>query len=250
MARQDYAAGRDPSSVAVGDFNGDGTMDLAVVNRNSGTVSLLLGNGDGTFQAAQSVAVGDAVVSAVSFVAVGDFNGDGKLDLVVINGHSYQGGTVSVLLGNGDGTFQAAQTVAPAAEALAVGDFNRDGNLDLAVISSSSYWGGTVSVLLGNGDGTFESPLSFDAGDWPSYVAVGDLNGDGKPDLVVVAFNAHTVSVFLGQGDGTFQAAWTFAVAAYPTAVAVADFNGDQVQDLAVLTCACYGTLPSTVEVS
>src|SRR5258708_14662300 len=114
---------------------------------------------------------------------------------------------------------------------------------------SCSCEGGTLSVLPGSGDGTFQSPLSFDAGDWPSYVAVGDLNGDGKPDLVVVACNAHTVSVFLGQGDGTFQAAWTFAVAAYPTAVAVADFNGDQVQDLAVLTCACYGSLPSTVEV-
>src|SRR5258708_30964302 len=111
MARQDYAAGRDPSSVAVGDFNGDGTMDLAVVNRNSGTVSLLLGNGDGTFQAAQSVAVGDAVVSAVSFVAVGDFNRDGKLDLVVVNGHSHPGGTCSGLLGNADRTVQSAQTV-------------------------------------------------------------------------------------------------------------------------------------------
>src|SRR6266446_3050476 len=125
IARRDLAAGRSPDSVAVGDFNGDGKLDLAVANFDSNDISVLLGNGDGSFQAALTFAAGSSPVS----VAVGDFNGDGKLDLAVANsGSSYP----SVLLGNGDGTFQAALSFAgrSGTSSVAVGDFNGDGKLD------------------------------------------------------------------------------------------------------------------------
>src|SRR5207245_1738207 len=154
VARRDYEAGQSPVSVVVGDFNGDGVPDLAVANEldldlSGGTVEVLLGKDDGTFQAARTVVAARARRTSI---VVGDFNGDGKPDLAVAN---FGSNTVSVLLGNGDGTFQAPLTVASATgpRSVAVGDFNGDGTLDLAVAD----WGSnTVSVLLGNGDGTFQ----------------------------------------------------------------------------------------------
>jgi Bacterial Ig-like domain (group 3)/FG-GAP-like repeat/FG-GAP repeat len=218
-----YAVGQGPFSVAVGDFNGDGKPDMAVVNVFSNSVSVLLGNGDGTFHMAKNFAVGDQPSS----LAVGDFNGDGKLDLVVANEHS---NNVSVLLGNGDGTFQPAQNFfAGASSSVTVGDFNGDGKLDLAVAIGSS-----VSVLLGSGDGTFQTARNFAAGIGPISVTVGDFNGDGKPDLAVANFNSNNVSVLLGNGDGTFQTARNFAAGIDPISVTVGDFNGDSKPDLAV----------------
>src|SRR5712691_2768237 len=131
--RLDFAVQTKPISVAVGDFNGDRVQDLAVANSGSNTVSVLLGNGDGTFRAAPTVAVG----TDPEFVAVADFNGDGVPDLVVANRGS---ATVSVLLGNGDGTFRAALTygVGAGPASVAVGDFNGDGKLDLAVANFDS----------------------------------------------------------------------------------------------------------------
>src|SRR6516164_340033 len=133
-APRGFDAGSGPQSVAVGDFNGDGKPDLAVVNSYSNNVSVLLGNGDGTFQPAVSYGTGSGTGPA--FVAVGDFNHDGKLDLAVANSNS---SNVSVLLGNGDGTFQTAVNydVGGAPTSIAVGDFNHDGKLDLAVANSN-----------------------------------------------------------------------------------------------------------------
>jgi hypothetical protein len=218
-----YATGNLPFSVAVGDFNGDGKLDLAVAD-NGGGVSVLLGNGDGTFQPAVSYAAGSIPWS----VAVGDFNGDGKLDLAVANAGS---DNVSVLLGNGDGTFQPAVNYAAGVSpnSVAVGDFNGDGKLDLALADN----GGGVSVLLGNGDGTFQPAVSYAAGTFPYSVAVGDFNGDGKLDLAV-ADNGGGVSVLLGNGDGTFQPAVSYAAGSIPWSAAVGDFNGDGKLDLAV----------------
>jgi hypothetical protein len=140
----EYATGTSPFYPAVGDFNGDSKLDVAVGNAGSNTVSVLLGNGNGTFQAQQTFAAGNAPFA----LALGDLNGDGKADLAVAN---ELGNSLSVLVGNGNGTFQAQQTFAASTRppALALGDINGDGKPDLAVANSSSN---TVSVLLGNGD--------------------------------------------------------------------------------------------------
>jgi predicted NUDIX family NTP pyrophosphohydrolase len=234
QAPRHFAAGITPISVAVGDFNGDGVLDLAVANapfNQPGTVSVLLGNGDGSFQDAHSYAVGTYPYC----MAVGDFNGDGIPDLAVANRGDNLGRNrgVSVLLGNGDGTFQDAQTFGAGSipRSVAVGDFNGDGIPDLAVANEGS---GNVSVLLGNGDGSFQAPQNFAAGTYPRSVAVGDFNGDGIPDLAVANEGSDDVSVLLGNGDGSFQAAQSFAAGRGPVSVAVGDFNGDGIPDLAV----------------
>jgi hypothetical protein len=264
-----FAVGTAPISQAVGDFNGDGKADLAVVNQQSNTVSVLLGNGDGTFQPKTDYATGTTPAS----IAVGDFNGDGKADLVVANKGS---NNLSVLLGNGDGTFLPKTDIAvnttPAPltpVAVTVGDFNGDGKADLAVATHNTTQD-EVTILLGNGTGTFQTPASTItdtvtfvgglnlglAGGGPSSIISGDFNGDGHTDLVVVnnkdALIATaiarfggvistavqpgpgTVSVLLGDGTGAFQAPRTLAVGSGAQSVAAGDFNGDGRLDFAV----------------
>jgi hypothetical protein len=241
-----YAVGTvpDPSTVALGDFNSDGHLDLAVANSgmsdNPGsTLSILLGKSDGTFQDAQSYAVDAGPDAHPTFVAVGDFNGDGHLDVAVAD---YV--TVSILVGNGDGSFQVAQTYAVPAYSVAVGDFNGDGILDFA-ISNDIHPNGTVGILLGNGDGSFHADQSYATGSNPASIALGDFNGDGHPDLAV-GCEEGTLSVLLGNGDGTFQDAQGYdggrsRGGAY--SVAVADFNGDGSPDLAIANHFFGGTV-------
>src|SRR5947207_7609669 len=155
IARRDFRAAGFPTSVAVADFNGDGVADLAVGNDEFNSISVLLGNGDGTFAAPVNYPT-----SRPTYLAAGDFNRDGVPDLAVAN---WSANTVSVLLGLGDGTFQVEVTYATGdyASAVAVGDFNGDGATDLAVTN----WGSdTVSLFFGNGDGTFRPGSEFDAG--------------------------------------------------------------------------------------
>jgi Bacterial Ig-like domain (group 3)/FG-GAP-like repeat len=214
-----------PTSVAVGDFNGDGKLDFATANHTGNSVSVFLGKGDGTFQSPVTYSPGSYPIC----ITAADINNDGKLDLVL--SYASNGSTVAVLLGNGDGTFQAPRTysVGASPQAVAVGDFNGDGNLDIATANESSN---NISVLLGNGDGTFQPQVTYPTGALPVSIEAGDFNGDGKLDLVVANMSGNSISVLLGNGDGTFQAGVAYSVGAYPSSVAVGDFNGDGKLDL------------------
>jgi hypothetical protein len=216
-----YATGEQPLSVVAADFNHDGNLDLAVANSLSTYLTILLGNGDGTFRAGPS----PAVPAYENFVTVGDFNGDGKLDLVAVS-YSNPCKCISVLFGNGDGTFQSAVNTNPPfdVESIGVGDFNRDGILDLV---AAGNW--SINVLLGNGDGTFQYGASYPCGESPAQIAVADFNRDHKLDLAIA--EAAGLNVLLGNGDGTFQTAVQYPTT-FPISVAVADFNGDHKLDL------------------
>src|SRR5580658_623300 len=200
--RADFVTGTGPSVLAVGDFNGDGHMDVVTGNDDTAnTVSVLLGNGNGTFATHVDYPVGGAVAG----IAVGDFNNDGKLDIVVVYG--FDPAKVAVLLGNGDGTFKpyTPTTAGFQGGSIAVGDFNGDGKLDVAVSDNESTIPG-VDIMLGNGDGTFKAPVSYATAADPRMVITADFNGDGKLDLATTNAESETISVLLGNGDGTFQA--------------------------------------------
>jgi hypothetical protein len=230
-----------PGSLAVGDLNADGRPDLATAN-DAGTVSVLLGNGDGTFAAPRTLVLADQPI-ALSVVA-GDFNADGNLDLAVgavFTGTYPNEPELDFYLGNGDGTFASPRVspLPPAADysrqpySVQTADLNGDGKPDVVTTNLDN----TVTVLLGNGDGTLQAPTLFTAGPGPMMtlsVAVADLNGDGKPDLATADYNgtSGTLSVLLGDGTGAFPAYRTYAAGDSPSSVAVVDVNGDGRRDL------------------
>ncbi len=227
LGKSDLSVASQPESVVTGDFNRDGIPDLAVASF-SGAVSVMIGNGDGTFRGHVDYPTG----AGARGIVIGDFNGDGKLDLAVANQTS---NTVSILLGNGDGTFQGHVDY-PAGTgpfSLATGDFNGDGTLDLAVVNQSAN---QVSILLGVGDGTFQFSASYATGQLPFGIVVGDFNLDGHLDLAVANYTDSTVSILLGNGDGTFKAHTDYVTGASPEMLATADLNSDGKLDLAVGT--------------
>jgi len=273
-----FNAGSSPSWIAVADFNRDGKPDLAIANQAvSGTVSILLGAGDGTFPTVTSYAAGNTTVS----VAVADLNGDGNADILATN---IGDNTLMIRLGNGDGTLGSANTISfvpTNPTAVITLDFNRDGKVDFVVLGSdfftvyqgdgngsfnSSFFffagnssvdikaadfnrdgrddlavtnlgSNQVSILLNNGVcwtncTTFAAPAYYAAGGTPSSVAVGDLNRDGIPDVVVA--NGTDVAVLLGNANGTLGTASHLTAGTTPVAVAIGDLNHDGILDLAV----------------
>jgi FG-GAP-like repeat/Abnormal spindle-like microcephaly-assoc'd, ASPM-SPD-2-Hydin len=218
-----YTAGTSPTSLVAADFNHDGNLDLAVANSLSDYVSILLGNGDGTFRAGPQ---SPSLIHPATRISSGDFNGDGKPDLVTIGTN-----IISVMLGNGDGTFQDAVLTEPNfyVESFGTGDFNRDGKLD--VVTAGNF---TVNVFLGNGDGTFQYGASYPSAESPESIAVADFNGDHKLDLAIANSEGGCFSVLLGNGDGTFEQPVIYPIA-FGDWIAAADFNGDGKPDLVVV---------------
>jgi len=223
------------SNIAVGKFRGGGKLDLVVTNGSDNTVSVLLGNGDGTFQPQVAYTTTGAYPQGNTprWVAIADVNKDGHLDLVTAD----LGGGISVLLGNGNGTFQAPvfysdvlnnSGVGLQAYAVAIADLNGDGNPDVV---TASWTGDAVNVFLGNGDGTFKPAVSYPV-PYATTVAIADLNG--KQDLIVADFVESTTWVLLGNGDGTFKPGVAYATDQGDQGLVVADFNKDGKLDFAV----------------
>ena len=219
------------SWIVTGDFNHDGTLDVITGTGAPNTISVLIGNGDGTFQAPVNYAgIFDQSVAAV---ATGDFNGDGTLDLAIVSDYLQSTGYVYIMLGNPDGTFQSpgpeiALGNAPAGVVAA--DFNADGNLDLAV---SSPFSGLISILLGNGDGTFGPRNDFAVDILPTQMVCGDLNNDGIIDIAAIG-SYYDIATLICKGDGTFTAPRYLPSSGKPSAIAAGDINGDGRLDLVV----------------
>jgi FG-GAP-like repeat len=242
---QSYAVGTAPEMAAVADFNTDGKPDIAVVCfgdpsvGDDGGVSILLGNGDGTFQPATKLTTGKNPTR----IATGDFNSDGKSDLIVVrlgDASVNDNGDATIFLGSGDGTFNRGQVLAPGKNpfAVAVSDLNADHKPDLVFASSTANsTDNSVTILLGNGDGTFQSPITsaVTAGGTPSSISVTDVNQDGRTDLAI--FWGLSVYFFFGNGDGTFQNGPSVFAGTLRFFSTIGDFNQDGKIDLVDQGC-------------
>ena len=223
--------GNGASAVATADLNADGNLDLIVSNRISGTVSALLGNGDGTFQAQKLF----TAISAPWGIAVGDLNGDGIPDLIVGN----LGTGLNIALGNGDGTFTVTSiNVGNCPLNPVLADVNGDGKLDIIV---GNECGSGILVFLGNGNGTFQAPTTLNGSTDVYSLVVADFDGDGILDIVAANRITSTIDVYKGTGSGNFAAVVQYPALAGAWSIAAADFNGDAKLDLVVTSSSGVG---------
>jgi len=211
---------QNPAALAITDVNGDGKLDVLFANSTGNDVSVLLGNGDGTFKPAANYAVG----TTPQALAFGDFDSDGKVDIFTANASTQD---LSFLKGNGDGSFQAARdyVAGRGPSAVAAADLNLDGNTDLVVTNALGLGNGDFSVFLGRGDGSFAPAVHYATQMTPVAVATGNLNADNVPDVVVANSGSNSISVFLGNGDGTLQSPVNYTVGAAPRSVAIRGGN-------------------------
>lgn len=219
-----YATGVHPVSVQHGDLNSDGNMDVVVVNSGSASISVYIGNGNGSFSAKTDYPVS----TAPQCLALTDINTDGKLDALIVNADV---DAVSVLLGIGNGTFtsQTTYTTGDHPYGIAIGDFNSDTKKDIV---SANFLGNSVSVLLGNGNGTFGSKTDFQTGTGPIFVDVGDINGDNILDLAVANQSSDSVTVLIGLGNGQFGSSSNYEIGVKPRSVTLSDINSDNKLDM------------------
>lgn len=220
------------ASMTAADFNGDGIPDIALstsaLRTTPGGVQVLLGNGKGNFTVSATIPVSS---SAFGQIVAADFNGDGKMDLAIADNTSNS--VFTLLLGNGDGTFQAPVTFGSGTfgtSFLTVGDFNGDGQLDVAASDSNLS---DIYVMLGNGDGTFQNGVTIAGGSWATGLATGDFNCDGTRDLA--ASSSTDVTFFTGMGNGSFAPGVAFGSGAQTMSLAIGDFNGDGKPDAATV---------------
>jgi FG-GAP-like repeat len=219
------------TSIAVGDFDGDGYADLAVAVDG---LAVLLGHGDGTF----GFPMRQEMDSGIQSVATGDLNNDGHLDLV---GTTVGGGQTTIYLGHGDGVFSVEARFYVGGNyhpfTVSIRDLNGDGVQDLAVV------GAAATILLGHGDGTFEPPVLFWVGRYPAALASADFNADGRPDLVVTDTTSHETYLLLGRGDGTFESRRVIIATGYSEwlTVGFGDFDADGLPDLILASSSGSG---------
>jgi hypothetical protein len=239
-----FFAGHDPNDIAVGDFNNDGNLDLAFANHEKKSLTVLLGKGDGSFAPAPHSPFPVNSIPHTHGVAAGDFNGDKRLDLVT---DSWGTNQIDIIFGDGNGGFDTPGTLIPVGkhpyQRLRAADLNGDGHDDIVTTNLDAN---NLSVLLGDGKGKFAEAAAspFPCGDSPFGVAIGDVNGDGKPDLAVINSPASTsdrtgtngLTILLGDGTGKFStlAGSPFFAGKIPNQIAIGDVNGDGINDVVI----------------